>query len=159
LELSNARFSQHYLWDAVRHNEPASAGTLRPSLPATVMHFTEVTGMPTIPSNAWPVIFQTLEAYAAQHVFNFTEASKWSRDQAAEKGIEIPRRAFTFVIRACQNADSNLNANPSPDAGTIGRAMYNSVLRQAELAGLEANDSEKCELGAWIHNQDPEGDG
>lgn len=152
LELPNVRFSQHYLWDAIRHDEPAAvAAALRPSLPATVMHFTEVTGMPTIPSNQWPVIFQMLEAYAAQHIFNFTEASKWSRDQAAETGIEIPRRAFTFAIRACQNGDANLNANPSPKAGIIARSLYNSVLRQAEMAGLEASDSEKGELAAWIH--------
>ena len=160
LQLPNVRFSQHYLWDSVRHKEPAAVtATVRPSLPATVMHFTEVTGMPTIPSEQWPVIFQTLEAYASQHVFNFTEASKWSRDQAAEKGIEIPRRAFTFAIRACQNGDVNLNANPSPAAETIAGALYTSVLRQAEMAGLEANNSEKCELAAWIHYPNPRGEG
>lgn len=155
LELPNVRFSQHYLWDAARHTEPAvKALTVKPSLPAAVLHFTEVTGMPTIASNEWPVVYQKLEAYAAMHVFNFTEASKWARDQASQEGLEIPRSAFTFAVRACQNGDANLNADPSPDAGTIGRALFHSVLRRAEQAGLEVGESEKCELAGWIHYQD-----
>lgn len=157
LELPNVRFSQHYLWDATRHTEPAAKVLpVKPSLPATVLHFTEVTGMPTIPSNEWPVVYQKLEAYAAMHVFNFTEASKWARDQASQEGLEIPRSAFTFVIRACQNEDANLNADPSPDAGIIARVVFNIVLRRAEQAGLEVGESEKRELAAWIHYQDSE---
>lgn len=157
LELPDVRFSQHHLWDAVRHNEPvARPKSSRPSPPAIVMNFAEVTGMPTIASSGWAVIYQTLQAYAEQHVFNFTEASKWSRDQAVRSGIEIPRRAFTFAIRACQNGAVDLSAKPAPDAPTIARALYNGVLRRAELAGLEATAAERCELAAWLHFQEPQ---
>ncbi|MDE8588362.1 NYN domain-containing protein [Arthrobacter sp. NQ4] len=160
LELPNVRFSQHYLWDATRHTEPAAkAVTVKPSLPAAVLHFAETTGMPTIASNEWPAVYRKLEAYAAMHVFNFTEASKWARDQASQEGFDIPRSAFTFVIRACQDGEANLNADPSPDAGTIARSTFNSVLRRAEQAGLEIGESEKQELAAWIHYQDSEHQG
>lgn len=152
LELPNAQFSQYHLWDPTRHIEPlASMSAPRPALPATVMHFPEVTGMPTLSSSHWPVVFETLATYAAMHVFNFTEASKWSRDQVAGQGLEIPRRAFSFVVRACRDGGANLNADPSPDAAAIARAFFISVLRQAELAGLEVDESEKQELAAWLH--------
>ncbi|WP_277358138.1 hypothetical protein [Arthrobacter vasquezii] len=158
LKLPNVKFSPHYLWDATRHSEPTvNAATVQipPSrLPAAIAHFAEVTGMPRLPSDSWPVVYQTLESYAALHVFNFTEASKWSRDQATEKGFGIPRAAFTFVIRACQNEGTKLNADPSPEATAIARALFNSVLKRAELAGLEINETEKRELADWIHHQD-----
>lgn len=157
LELPNAKFSQYSLWDPTRHAEPQATITATwPGLPATVMHFSEVTGMPTRPSNDWPVVFQTLATYAATHVFNFAEASKWSRDQVVREGLEIPRRAFSFVVRASRDGGANLNADPPPDAAIIARAFLSSVLRQAELAGLEVDESEKQELAAWLHCDSPE---
>lgn len=156
LELPSVLFSHHYLWDATRHREPVAV-TARPSLPAAVWDFAEVTGMPTIPSNDWPVVYQKLEAYAATHVFNFTEASKWARDEASRDGREIPRSAFTFVVRACQNGGANLNADSPPDSHAIARALFVSVLRRAEQAGLEVSEAERSELAAWIHYEDPEG--
>lgn len=158
LGLPNVRFSQHYLWDSTRHDEPSAAGaTAKPSAPSIVMNLAEVTGMPRIPSDEWPVIYEMLAAYAAQHAYNFTEASKWSRDQAADKGVEIPRSAFTFTIRACQDGGATLNSDPSPDAPSIARALFTSVLRRAEVAGLEVGESERRELAAWIHYQGHDG--
>lgn len=162
VDLPNVQFSQHYLWDSARHSAPApsaptpSAPARSTPLPAAVTQFAEVTGMPRIPSDNWPIVYQTLEVYAATHVFNFTEASKWSRDQAAERGLDIPRSAFTFAIRASQDGGANLNSDPSPIATEIAHAMFNSVLRRADLAGLEVAQQEKCELAAWIHHPDQE---
>lgn len=157
VNLPHAMFSAHYLWDPTRHNEPArSTSTTQPPLPAAVAHFTAIAGMPTIPSDDWPIIYRTLESYAALHVFNFTEASRWSRDQAAEAGSDIPRSAFSFVIRASQDGGADLNSEPSPDATAITQALFRSVLRRAEVAGLEVSKSEKSELAAWIHHQDHE---
>lgn len=152
VDLPNARFSQHYLWDTTRHSTPIT----RPPLPTAVEHFTAVTGMPTIPSDDWPIVYQTLDSYASMNVFNFTEASKWSRNQAAQAGSDIPRSAFNFAIRACQDGGADLDSDPSPDVTAIAQALFRSVLRRAELAGLEVSKSEKCELAAWIHLQDPE---
>ncbi|GAB2746542.1 NYN domain-containing protein [Sinomonas soli] len=166
LGLPNVQFSQHYLWDSARHAEPivtppsaAAVPASAVSLPPIVKNFAEVTGMPRIPSAAWPIVFEMLEAYAREHEFNPTEASKWSRDQAAVKGADIPRSAFAFVIRACRDAETNLNAHPSPGAESIARALYTSILRRAETAGLEVGASEKRELADWLHcpSSDSEG--
>lgn len=157
VNLPNVRFSQHYLWDATRHIEPVQSTPItQPALPASVTHFAEITGMPRMSSDNWPIVYRTLEAYAALHVFNFTEASKWSRDQAAGAGADIPRSAFSFVIRASQGGGADLNSEPSPNATDIARALFSSILRRAEVAGLEVSESEKCELAAWIHYQEPE---
>jgi len=154
LELPNVRFTQHVMWDTTRHQEPSSgAWSSRSEVPPSVVNFTEVTGMPNIPSAQWPVIYQALEAYAAKHSYNFTEASRWSRDHALGKGFEIPRRAFTFTVQACQNEGSaRLNVKPSPSASAISQALYNALLWRAEQAGLEASEAEKQELANWIHH-------
>jgi hypothetical protein len=156
LKLPNVKFSKHYLWDATRHSDPtAGATTVQPSLPAAIAQFAEVTGMPRIPSDSWPVVYRTLESYAALHVFNYTEATKWCRDQAAVNGYTIPRAVFRYVVHACQYGGTKLNGDPSPEAKEIARALFNSVVKRAELAGLEISETERCELNDWIHHQEP----
>lgn len=148
LALPNAAFSHHCLWDRTRHQEPAV--TIQSNLPSLVAQVAAVTGLPRIPSTYWPLVYQALETYAALYQFNFTESSKWSRDHTAEQGFEIPRRAFSFVARACQDGGANLNEDPSPSAEGIAYAMFVSVLRRAEIAGLEVNHVEKSELADWL---------
>lgn len=174
LELPNAKFSQHYLWDSTRHEAPTAitAGKTpavsppsvpvtvptreQPSIPATVMHYSKVTGMPKIASNDWPFVYQTLADHAALHLFNLAESTKWSRDQAIVAGRGISRRTFTFVVYAILGGGTDLDADPSPDAADISRAVFISVLQRAELAGLEVNESAKRELAKWLHCEDTE---
>ncbi|MGG5258197.1 NYN domain-containing protein [Phycicoccus avicenniae] len=160
LDLPSARFSQHHLWDSERHEAPSPVAPptappppVAPSsaLPPTVARIAAVTGLPRIASEKWPVVCSTLEAYRVTHDFDFTEATKWARDQAAAEGHEISRQAFSYVVRACRYAGTPMTAEPAPDAETIGRALLESVLRQADLAGFEVDAKDRGRLAEWLH--------
>lgn len=160
LDLPSARFSQHHLWDSERHEAPSlvapaaatSAAVAHGSaLPPTVARIAAVTGLPRIASERWPAVYSALEAYRVTHAFDFTEATKWARDQAAADGHEISRQAFSYVVRACRNAGTPMTDEPGPDAGTIGRALLTSVLQQADLAGFEVDEKDRGRLADWLH--------
>jgi uncharacterized LabA/DUF88 family protein len=154
LDLPDVRISTLHLWDETRHEQPKSS--LPFTLPTTVAQFAQVTGMPRISTDHWPVVYQNLALYAATHSFNLTEASKWPRDQATQAGHDVPRAAFTFTVKACHEQGVHLYREPTPAAADIARALYDTVLRRAEVAGLEVSQSEKCELAAWIHHDEPD---
>ncbi|PKW27558.1 NYN domain-containing protein [Phycicoccus duodecadis] len=151
LSLPGAQFSQHHVWDERRHETPPIAPRSTPDLPATVSRVAAVSSLPRIPSSSWPVVYGTLEAYCVTHDFDFSEATKWARDQAVAEGVEISRQAFSYAVRACRNAGTPLTDQPGPDAETIGRALLASVLQQCELAGLDLADDERAELSGWLH--------
>lgn len=151
LSLPGAEFSQHYLWDTQRHRKPIDAAAApQVSLPPPVSRFREVTKLPSIPSEYWPTVYRSLEAYAALHDFNLAQATKWSQDHAAGQGIEIPRPVFLYAVRGCRDGGTPLNGDPSPTADQIGSALLSSVLRQAATAGLEASEREKQILAEWL---------
>ncbi len=155
LDLPQAKISHHRLWDQTRHREPVAPS--RPDLPDAVAHISEVTGLPSLESGEWPRVFELLAAYAARRRFNYLESSKWCRDQAVEEGHEISRRVFSFVIRASRDGGANLNSATPPDAAGIVKALYMSLLRQAETAGLDVSEQERIDLAAWLHLEDVRG--
>lgn len=147
-ELPGAQFSQHFVWDAGRH-EPPVAGERRPDVPAEVAKFFQASRLPAIPSDGWPVVFRALEAYAAMHEFNLTESTKWARDHAAAQGHEVPRTAFTYVVLASRG-EAPLNAQPPPEAAAIARAVLRSAVQRARLAGFEVTADEEAALASWL---------
>lgn len=155
VDLPDARFSQHHLWDARRHAEPDPPGRESPHcrLPEAVSAFAVLTGLPRIESDLWPPVYSLLADYLARGSFSLAEATSWPRDRAADQGLQIPRSAFVFVIRACRGID----VDTQPEKATkllperIAHLTMNGVLRQARLSGMEPSDAEVEALQGWLH--------
>lgn len=157
LNLPGATLSQHYLWDTSRHEAPKN-GTSGTAIPAQISRFCEVSKLPRIASSQWPIVYLSLEAYAATHDFNLTESTKWSRDYAAGLGADVARSVFVFVVLACRNSGVMLSADVTPTAGQIGSALLSSVMSQAEVAGLEVSSADRLALARWLHVEEPGAD-
>jgi hypothetical protein len=155
LELPNVGFSQHHMWDVTRHPQPADAMSVPQAgpveLPTAVSAFSAITGLPRIASDSWPVIFELLAEYLQEGSFSLTDATRWPRHRAAERGLQIPRSGFMFAVRACRWAGKMLNTQPKPSADGIGRLVLDGVLTQSRLAGMDPTDAETAELRAWLH--------
>lgn len=150
--LQGLRLSQHFAWDTGRHQAPDDpVGAANVGLPSDIARFCEIVQLPRIPSERWPIVFRTLEAYAMLHEFQLTESTRWSRDNAAQQGVDIPRNAFAYVVRGCVLGGAPLNADPPPTVDRIGEALLASVLDGASRAGLDMTDDEKAALRAWLH--------
>lgn len=150
--LEGLQTSTHYAWDGRRHI-PAEESI--PSVDATgpppeVAIFRQIVQLPRITNDRWPVVFRTLEAYSRLHEFRLAESTRWSRDHAAAQGVDIPRSAFAFVVRACVLAGAPLNADPAPTSEEIGDAVLRSVLDSASRAGLEFTDDDAAALRTWL---------
>lgn len=150
LDLPGATFSPHYLWDTSRHEAPKN-GTSGTAIPAQISRFCEVTKLPRIASEQWPVVYQSLEAYAATHDFNLTEATKWSRDYATGLGSDVARSVFVYVVLACRDSGVMLSADVTPTPSQISSAVHASVLSQAEVAGLDVSSEDSLVLARWLH--------
>jgi hypothetical protein len=155
LDLPNVRFSQHHIWDVTRHPQPADAMSVAETdpveLPPAVSAFSAITNLPRIESDSWPVIFELLAEYLREGSFSLTEATRWPRHRAAERGLQIPRSGFMFAVRACRWAGTMLNAEPKASADGIGRLVLDGVLTQSRLAGMDPTDAEIAELRGWLH--------
>ena len=156
LDLPNVRFSQHHMWDVTRHEQPVDAlatGEWDPvELPPAVSAFSAITNLPRIASDSWPVIFELLAEYLRQEgSFSLTEATRWPRHRAAERGLQIPRSGFMFAVRACRWAGTMLNTAPKASADDIARLVLDGVLAQSRLAGMDPTEAEIAELTTWLH--------
>jgi hypothetical protein len=155
IELPDVQFSQHHMWNGARHQPPAggtsSWETNIVELPAAVSAFSVITDLPRIPSDSWPAVYELLADYLHEGSFSLTDATRWPRDRAVEKGLEIPRSAFMFVVRACRWAGTMLNTELRASADHIGRLVLDGVLAQSRLAGMEPTDAEIADLRAWLH--------
>lgn len=156
LPLKGAKFSTHHLWDTKRHEAP-SLQKPHETLPSVISRFREVTNLPAIPSEQWATVYGTLETYAALHNFNFTEATKWSRDHAAEQGVEIPRQVFSYVVRRCRTGGVPFDSALSPTAAGIGNALLTGIMEQATAAGLEPTEDDERILKEWLEIKDLSG--
>lgn len=155
--LEGLKMSQHFAWDARRHEAPDDSPTgAIAGVPPRIAPFCQIVHLPRIPSDRWPVVFQTLETYALMHDFQLTESTRWSRDHAADQGIDIPRSAFSYVVRACANGGAPLNADQVPNSRQIGEALLVSVLDGASRAGLDVTDDDISALRTWLHLDETE---
>ena len=147
--------SQHFAWDTGRHQAPgdSDSGAVT-GLPPEIARFCQIVQLPRIPSDRWPVVYRTLKTYALMHDFQLTESTRWSRDHAAEQGVDIPRSAFAYVVRACAVGGAALNADQVPSIHRIGEALLASVLDGASRAGLDVTDEDVAALRAWLHLDD-----
>lgn len=149
LDLPNAAYSQHYVWDTSRHAPPEQAEAGR-QLPPAIAALCDVTRLPRIPSEDWPNVYAYLEDYGRHNEFNLTEASRWPRDRAAADGHQIARAVFLYVLTACHHQGTRFDVEPKPTAKAIAQALLSSVLSRADLAGIEVSEDERALLQEWL---------
>jgi hypothetical protein len=119
-------------------------------LPPVIAKFRQVTKLPALTTADWVQVHQSLAAYACLHEFNFTEATRWARDHAAEAGHEISRAAFTYVVRSCNAVGPPLYADPPPTENQISAALLENVLDLARQSGVDVTDDDVRILAQWV---------
>ena len=158
--LKNLAMSQHFAWDASQHQAPDDqSDRVGDGIPDEISRYCQIVQLPRIDSDRWPVLFSALEAYALLHEFNLTESTRWSRDYAAEQGVDIPRPAFAYVVRACVTGGAPLSADPPPTSERIAEALIASVQDGASRAGLDVTEDDIAALRSWLHLDESEDSG
>ena len=151
LNLPNAQYSDLYLWDVERHQEPVNLEPfLESELPEAVEILTRTIDMPRLTDKAWPAVFAKLAEYAQGFEFNLTESTKWTRDSLALEGIPVGRAAVGYVVRGAQIGGAPLNNDPPPSAEDIANAFLSSIVNQAHSAGLKIDNSDEATVAAWL---------
>jgi hypothetical protein len=154
LDLPDARFSQHYLWQDGRHTAPPpkspgeSASAVE--VPEPVARLCRLLGLPYLTPATWSAIYRTLADYAASHRFNLTEATRWSRDSLAAEGVDVRRHAIAFVTRGAAYAGFPLYRQPPPTAEEIGTAFIQNVLSRADAAEIAFTPEETTVVREWL---------
>ena len=151
LGLSGARFSQHYLWDAGRHVAPTGRaqdgppvfGTLAPAL-----------SLPRLKRADWGQIYRALAEYVSTHAFNLTEATRWTRDLLAERGVTVSRQSIAFVAQGAAYGGCPLFREPAPTAEEIRAAFVDNVLKRATAAGIQLDRDETRQVTDWLSGGD-----
>lgn len=92
LDLPFVEFSNHFMWDSERHVSPVSADDggetvdTFPGEPEAIRLLATVADLPRLSPQAWAQVFESLHDYAAEHEFNLTESTRWTRDDVASHG-------------------------------------------------------------------------
>ncbi|GAA4600370.1 uncharacterized LabA/DUF88 family protein [Actinoplanes octamycinicus] len=149
LALPSAKFSNHFVWDAARHEPPESGISTGPA-PEPVGRLCALLSLPRLPREMWPPVYQSLAEYAAGHHFNLTEATRWARDQLAAQGVDVSRSAIAFVTRGTAFGGAPLYRQPPPAAAEIASAFADNVLNRAEAAAIALSDEETAEVRSWL---------
>ncbi|MEU4423389.1 NYN domain-containing protein [Actinoplanes sp. NPDC024001] len=149
LGLAHAKFSNHFVWDAGRHDPPEASGAAGPA-PEPVARLSALLSLPRLPREMWPPVYQALADYAASHHFNLTEATRWGRDRLAEQGVDVSRAAIAFVTRGTAFGGAPLYRQPPPAAAEIASAFADNVLSRAEAASIPLTEEETTQVRSWL---------
>lgn len=157
LDLAEARFSQHYLWDERRHADPTpgTATGQHVRLPEPIARLAALLGLPRLPQQSWRPLYQTLANYASSHRFNLTDCTRWCRDRLAQQKIAVSRNAIAFVTRGISFAGCPLYRRPPPTADDIASAFVDNVLDRADSHDVGLTDDEAELVRAWLTGAQP----
>jgi uncharacterized LabA/DUF88 family protein len=152
LNLAGVRMSQHFIWDSTRHTAVAPDEELqqRPTLPEPVDRVTQALKLPSLPDQSWHHVHDSLAAFVASYEFNLTEATRWSRDRLAEKGVRVSRQAVGVVVRGAAYGGCPLYRQPSPRAEEIAEAFVGNVLSRAEAADVDLSSEDIEVVRRWF---------
>ncbi|WP_196795380.1 NYN domain-containing protein [Sphingopyxis sp. MC1] len=150
LRLPNVVTSQHHIWDDERHQPPSSAPTAATLIPDTLAEMSRQLDLPSLDSHSWQALFAALHAYSEQHEFRFSEATHWTRDRLAEKGIKIARASIAQVARGAQIGGAPLNESEAPSAMAIGHAYLTSLIERAATLGVAVDQLGEQALRAML---------
>jgi hypothetical protein len=152
LQLPHLRTSHHYLWDDERHQPPAGylSGPVA-DVPETVALFMRALDLPRVEQKDWPTLFYTLASYVAEHQFNFTEATRWVRDELAERhGVAVARGSIAYVVQGCQFGGVRFDAAVAPSADEIGNAFFNALLDRAASLSIQVAPEAEEVIIDWL---------
>jgi hypothetical protein len=156
-EFPTWRSEGHHVWDPERHEAPAPPPSLSGSpegsderVPPLIAQLGALADLPRLSSATWPTVFEVLEQYAATHPFSLTEATSWSRDALAERGVHVGRQALGFVVRGCLLGSVSLARVPPPTSEELRTAFAASMIARAESQGLDLADGGRAGLLAWL---------
>jgi hypothetical protein len=156
LDLPGVKMSQHFIWDSTRHTAPTTAGAdnVGPQLPDAVRRVTTVLKLPTFPSESWSNIYDSLAGFVAAYEFNLTEATRWSRDRQAERGIRVNRQAVGVVAHGAAYGGAPLYRQPPPRAEDIAAAFVgkSSTARLQQISTCHPKRSRKCVTGSGFRD-------
>lgn len=149
LNLPNARFSSHHVWEDGRHQSPESVGAVN-GLPGAISVLVRALELPRIERGDWPKLFAALANYAAAHEFNLTEATKWTRDALAQEGVQISRTSINYVVRGVHFGGIQLDATAKPSAEQVGDAFLTALLDRAASLGGPLGAEAELSLREWL---------
>jgi hypothetical protein len=152
LELPGVRISNHFVWESGRHDPPEEAQSVAApgQTPEPVGLVSSELRLPRLARSAWRPIHESLAAFARDHEFTLTEATRWARDRTAEQGVEVNRRAVTMVATGAAYRGCPLYRDPSPTADEIAEAFVSNVVDRARAADLELNDDDVRVIRGWF---------
>jgi uncharacterized LabA/DUF88 family protein len=152
INLPGVRMSQHFIWDSTRHvpvapgEEPSKWSTL----PEPVSRVTQALRLPSLADQNWRHIHESLAAFVASYEFNLTEATRWSRDRLAEKGVRVSRQAVGVVVRGAAYGGCPLYRKPPPGADEIAEAFVDNIVGRAEAADVDLSSEEVATVRSWF---------
>jgi len=152
------RMSQHFIWDSTRHAAVAPDEELqqRPTLPGPVDRVTQALKLPSLPDQSWHHVHDSLAVFVASYEFNLTEATRWSRDRLAERGVRVSRQAVGVVVRGAAYGGCPLYRQPSPRAEEIAEAFADNVLSRAEAADVDLSSEDIEMVRRWFGSLRPD---
>ncbi|MGH3347094.1 MAG: hypothetical protein ACRDO4_08930 [Nocardioides sp.] len=152
LDLPGVRMSQHFIWDSARHSDPTppEVGAIGTELPDPAVRVAQVLKLPALPTESWRDIFDALAAFVAAYEFNLSEATRWSRDRLADRGIRVARQAVGTVARGAAYGGCPLYRQPPPHADEIATAFVDNVLSRAAAADIDLLPDELQDIRAWF---------
>ena len=150
LDLMNARFSSHHMWDDDRHQPPSSTSDKTAELPSAVALLVRGLDLPRIGRDDWPKVFEAISTYAASHDFNLTEASRWCRDWLSDRGLHIARIAIGYVIRGVQIGGLSLSQDTAVTPEQVGDAFLTSVLDRASSSSIPLDAEAESTIRNWF---------
>lgn len=151
LDLPNVRFSQHHFWDDDRHQPPPSAVVDEgQALPSVIELLVEALDLPRLVEEDWPKLFQALADYAATHEFNLAEATRWTRDTLADRGVRVARNAISYVVHGVQIGGAWLDVPEKPDASAIAEAFHRSLMQRAADQGMVLDEGAQVTVRSWL---------
>ncbi|MBO1765931.1 NYN domain-containing protein [Allobranchiibius sp. GilTou38] len=152
LNLPDVHMSQHFLWDVTRHSPPTLPNDAQdgPAPPDPVARVVRALKLPSLPTESWRSISDSLAAFVHAYEFNLTEATRWSRDQLSAEGIWVSRQAVGIVARGAAYGGCPLYGQPRPSADAIAAAFAGNVLSRAAAADVDLSSDEIDEVQRWF---------
>lgn len=152
LHLPGLVISGQFLWDSTRHEAPPAASTPSlPGIPEPVARLCALTNLPRLPRSSWRPVYEVLAQYPSDHAeFNLAEATKWSRDRLADRGVSLGRQSIGFITRGANYGGVPLYRQPPPSPDEIADAFVNNVQDRADSAAIELSDKEVTVVTDWL---------
>ena len=152
---TSIRVQGHYVWDADRHAPPdqEEVSPTPVSVPQSIAQICRITDLPRLEADSWRWTFEALALYAANHDFNLTECTAWTRDQLSNEGFRVGRAAVGYIVRGAMYGGTRLDARPPPHADDIREALIRNTLDRAQASSLNLTDDDENQLRDWLSGE------